>query len=68
MDAMGMHSGAATFGWSEPPIAALCAMRSGHSERIKKFRIFAHIDRGNGMTNMIAKNVGARANLNHKTA
>lgn len=35
--------------------------------RMKKFKIFADIDRGNGMTNMIAKNVGALANMNLKT-
>lgn len=33
----------------------------------KKFKMFVDIDRGNGMTNMIAKNVGALANMNIKT-
>ena len=36
--------------------------------RMKKFRIFADIHRGNGQVNMIASNVGALANLNLKTA
>ncbi len=36
--------------------------------RMKKFRIFADIHRGNGLQNMIAKNVGALANINLKTA
>lgn len=35
--------------------------------RMKKFRIFADIDRNNSQTNMIAKNVGALANINLKT-
>ena len=36
--------------------------------RMKKFRIFADIHRNNGLQNMIAKNVGALANINLKTA
>ena len=32
--------------------------------RMKKFRIFADIYRNNGLQNMIAKNVGALANIN----
>ncbi|MCP3971561.1 MAG: transposase family protein, partial [Rhodobacteraceae bacterium] len=36
--------------------------------RMKKFRIFAVIHRYNGQADMIAKNVGALANLNLKTA
>jgi len=36
--------------------------------RMKKFKIFADIHRNNGQVNMIAKNVGALANLNLKTA
>ena len=36
--------------------------------RMKKFRIFADIHRNNQQQNMIAKNVGALANLNLKTA
>lgn len=35
--------------------------------RMKKFKIFADIDRGNGLKNMIAKNVGALANINLST-
>jgi hypothetical protein len=35
--------------------------------RMKKFRIFADIHRGNGHVNMIAQNVAALANLNLKT-
>ncbi|MBL4748888.1 MAG: transposase [Magnetovibrio sp.] len=35
--------------------------------RMKKFRIFADIHRNNGLQNMIAKNVGALANINLKT-
>jgi hypothetical protein len=35
--------------------------------RMKKFHIFADIHRNNGQVNMIAKNVGALANLNLKT-
>jgi len=36
--------------------------------RMKNFRILADIHRGNGMTNMIAKNVGSLANMNLKIA
>lgn len=36
--------------------------------RMKKFRIFADIHRGNRQANMIAKNVGALANMNLRTA
>ena len=36
--------------------------------QMKKFRIFADIHRNNSMQNMIAKNVGALANINLKTA
>jgi len=36
--------------------------------RMKKFKIFADIHRNNQQKNMIAKNVGALANLNLKTA
>ena len=36
--------------------------------RMKKFRIFADTHRNNGLQNMIAKNVGALANINLKTA
>jgi hypothetical protein len=36
--------------------------------RMKKFKIFADIHRNNGLQNMIAKNVGALANINLKTA
>ncbi len=36
--------------------------------RMKKFRIFADIHRGNGLQNMIAKNVAALANINLKMA
>lgn len=36
--------------------------------RMKKFKIFADIHRNNRQANMIAKNVGALANLNLKTA
>ncbi|MCP4257271.1 MAG: transposase [Planctomycetes bacterium] len=36
--------------------------------RMKKFRIFADIHRNNGLENMIAKNVGALANINLKIA
>ena len=36
--------------------------------RMKKFRIFAETHRGNRQQNMIAKNVGALANVNLKTA
>ena len=36
--------------------------------RMKKFKIFADIHRNNGQVDMIAKNVGALANLNLKTA
>lgn len=36
--------------------------------RMKKFRIFADTHRNNDQVNMIAKNVGALANLNLKTA
>lgn len=36
--------------------------------RMKKFRIFADIHRNNGLKNMIAKNVGALANINLKIA
>ena len=36
--------------------------------RMKKFRIFAETHRGNRHENMIAKNVGALANMNLKTA
>ncbi len=36
--------------------------------RIKKFRIFADIHRSNDLQNMIAKNVGALANINLETA
>tara|TARA_B100001971_G_C18107090_1_gene492117 strand:- start:78 stop:956 length:879 start_codon:yes stop_codon:yes gene_type:complete len=36
--------------------------------RMKKFRIFADIHRGNDLQNMIAKNVGALANINLETA
>jgi len=35
--------------------------------RMKKFRIFADIHRNNGLQNMIAKNIGALANINLKT-
>jgi hypothetical protein len=35
--------------------------------RMKKFKIFADIHRNNGLQNMIAKNVGALANINLKT-
>jgi len=35
--------------------------------RMKKFRIFADTHRNNGLQNMIAKNVGALANINLKT-
>lgn len=36
--------------------------------RMKKFKIFADINRNNSMLNMIAKNVAALANINLKTA
>lgn len=36
--------------------------------RMKKFNIFADINRGNGLQNMIAKNVAALANINLKLA
>ncbi len=36
--------------------------------RMKKFKIFADIHRNNGLQNMIAKNIGALANINLKTA
>ena len=36
--------------------------------RLKKFKIFSDIHRNNQQKNMIAKNVGALANLNLKTA
>lgn len=36
--------------------------------RMKKFNIFSDIHRNNGLKNMIAKNVGALANINLKTA
>ena len=36
--------------------------------RMKKFRIFADIHRNNGLQNMIAKNIGALANINLKFA
>jgi hypothetical protein len=36
--------------------------------RMKKFKIFADIHRGNGQKNMIAKNVAALANINLKMA
>ncbi len=36
--------------------------------RMKKFRIFAEIDRGNRLKNMIAKNVASLANINLKTS
>lgn len=36
--------------------------------RMKKFKIFADINRNNGMLNMIAKNVAALANINLKIA
>jgi hypothetical protein len=36
--------------------------------RMKKFKIFSDIHRGNGQKNMIAKNVAALANINLKMA
>lgn len=36
--------------------------------RMKKFNIFSDIHRNNGLQNLIAKNVGALANINLKTA
>jgi len=48
-----------------------CGLRIGVEHaigRMKKFRIFADIHRNNGLKNMIAKNVGALANINLKTA
>ncbi len=35
--------------------------------RMKKFNIFSYIHRNNGLQNLIAKNVGAMANINLKT-
>ncbi len=44
-----------------------CCLRVGVEHaigRMKKFKIFADIHRNNGLQNMIAKNVGALANIN----